>query len=75
MPVVGRDWARPWLRATTYPAGFHSIAQCCQIRRKSPGLGEGWGTAIGCGVTSGYGALFCLIPALGTYLARANLRI
>lgn len=38
-------------------------------------LGEGWGTAIGCGVTSGYGALFCLILPLGTYLARANLRI
>lgn len=27
VPVMGRDWARLWLRATTYPAGFHSVAQ------------------------------------------------
>lgn len=25
--VVGRDWARPWLRATTHPAGFHPGTQ------------------------------------------------
>lgn len=27
VPAMGRDWARLWLRATTYPAGFHSVAQ------------------------------------------------
>lgn len=36
VPVMGRDWARLWLRATTYPAGLPSDA-------KSGGSHQAWG--------------------------------